>query len=74
MGQWFREFLTEARYNVLISGRRTPLTYQQCIEQSDVVIINVPIRNTVDVIHDVGQPFSTRPTHCRQYLHQDATR
>jgi prephenate dehydratase/prephenate dehydrogenase len=57
MGQWFREFLSEARYNVLISGRRTPLTYQRCIEQSDVVIINVPIRNTVDVIHDVGQHF-----------------
>jgi prephenate dehydratase/prephenate dehydrogenase len=57
MGQWFRKFLGEARYNVLISGRRTPLTYQQCIEQSDVVIINVPIRNTVDVIHDVGRYF-----------------
>ena len=57
MGQWFREFLTGARYNVLISGRRTALTYQQCIEQSDVVIINVPIRNTVDVIHDVGRHF-----------------
>ena len=57
MGQWFRKFLGEARYNVLISGRRTSLTYQQCIEQSDVVIINVPIRNTVDVIHDVGRYF-----------------
>ena len=57
MGQWFREFFNGARYNVLISGRRTRLSYQQCIEQSDVVIINVPIRNTVDVIHDVGQYF-----------------
>lgn len=57
MGQWFKKFLSEARYNVLISGRRTPLTYQQCIEQSDVVIINVPICNTVDVIHDVGRHF-----------------
>ena len=57
MGQWFRKFLSEAHYNVLISGRRTALTYQQCIEQSDVVIINVPIRNTVDVIHEVGRYF-----------------
>ena len=57
MGQWFRQFLSEARFNVLISGRRTPLNYQRCIEQSDVVIINVPIRNTVDVIHDVGRYF-----------------
>ena len=57
MGQWFKRFLGEARYEVLISGRRTPLTYQQCIEQSDVVLINVPIRNTVQVIHDVGRYF-----------------
>lgn len=57
MGQWFKKFLGEARYEVLISGRRTPLTYRQCIEQSDVVIINVPIRNTVQVIHDVGRYF-----------------
>lgn len=57
MGQWFKRFLGEARYEVLISGRRTPLTYLQCIEQSDVVIVNVPIRNTVQVIHDVGRYF-----------------
>ena len=57
MGLWFQRFLSAARYHVLISGRRTPLTYQRCIEQSDVVIINVPIRNTVDVIRDVGRYF-----------------
>lgn len=54
MGGWFQQFFRTAGYEVLLSGRRTPLTYQQCIAQSDVVIINVPIQHTVDVIHTVG--------------------
>jgi len=57
MGGWFDKFFSAAGYTVLISGRRTPLTYQQCIAQSDVVVINVPIRHTVDVIHAVGGFF-----------------
>src|SRR5207237_5560914 len=57
MGGWFHRFFSAAGYTVLISGRRTPLTYEQCIAQSDVVIINVPIRNTVDVIQAVGKFF-----------------
>lgn len=57
MGGWFRHFFGAAGYTVLISGRRTPLTYQQCIEQSDAVIINVPIKHTVDVIQAVGGFF-----------------
>lgn len=56
MGGWFRTFFEAAGYTVLLSGRRTALTYQQCIEQSDVVIVNVPIHNTVDVIQAIG-PF-----------------
>ena len=57
MGGWFHKFFRTAGYTVLISGRRTSLTYAQCIAQSDVVIINVPIRNTVDVIRAVGSAF-----------------
>jgi prephenate dehydrogenase len=57
MGQWFRHFFVPAGYEVLISGRRTPLTYEQCIAQSDAVIINVPIKNTVDTIQQVGRWF-----------------
>lgn len=54
MGLWFERFFRMAGYTVLLSGRRTPLTYAQCVAQSDVVIINVPISNTVAVIHEVG--------------------
>lgn len=57
MGGWFQQFFGAAGYTVLLSGRRTPLTYQQCIEQSDAVIINVPIKHTVEVIHAVGGFF-----------------
>jgi prephenate dehydrogenase len=57
MGQWFQRFFTPAGYQVLISGRHTSLTYEQCIAQSDAVIINVPIKNTVDTIHQVGRWF-----------------
>lgn len=57
MGQWLQGFLGTAGYTVLISGRRTALTYQQCIEQSDAVLINVPITHTVDVIQAVGGYF-----------------
>jgi len=57
MGRWFRPFFEKAGYQVLISGRTTPLTYPQCIEQSDAVIINVPISDTVDLIHKVGHFF-----------------
>ena len=57
MGGWFQTFFSAAGYTVLRSGRRTPLTYQQCIAQSDVVIINVPIRHTVEVIQAIGAFF-----------------
>jgi prephenate dehydrogenase len=57
MGKWFQRFFGTAGYTVLISGRRTALTYQQCIEQSDAVIINVPIKYTVEVIQAVGGFF-----------------
>jgi prephenate dehydratase/prephenate dehydrogenase len=57
MGRWFRPFFEKAGYQVLISGRTTPLTYQQCIEQADAVIFNVPISNTVELIHKLGHYF-----------------
>jgi len=57
MGRWFTPFFEHAGYRVLIAGRTTPLSYQQCIAQSDAVIINVPISNTVELIHKVGHFF-----------------
>jgi prephenate dehydrogenase len=57
MGRWFRPFFDRAGYQVLVSGRTTPLSYQQCIERSDAVIFNVPISHTVELIHKLGPYF-----------------
>jgi prephenate dehydrogenase len=57
MGGWFRPFFENAGYQVLISGRTTPLTYQACIAQADAVIINVPISHTIELIHKLGHFF-----------------
>lgn len=57
MGSWFVKFFVGAGYRVLISGRQTSLTYQQCVKESDAVIINVPILHTVEVIRSVGEYF-----------------
>ena len=57
MGGWFSKFFRASGYEVLISGRRTSLTYQQCAEESDVVIVNVPIQDTLEVIRSVGRYF-----------------
>lgn len=54
MGQWLAHFFEEAGFEVLVSGRHTPLTYQQCVEQVQVVIVNVPISVTEAVIKQVG--------------------
>jgi prephenate dehydrogenase len=57
MGRWFKPFFEKAGYEVLIAGRTTPLTYQQCIARADAVIINVPISSTVELIHRLGPLF-----------------
>jgi prephenate dehydratase/prephenate dehydrogenase len=57
MGRWFRPFFEKVGYQVLISGRTTPLTYQECIAQSDAVIINVPISHTIELIYKLGHCF-----------------
>ena len=57
MGSWFVKFFEGAGYRVLTSGRKTLLSYQQCVEKSDAVIINVPILHTVEVIRSVCKYF-----------------
>lgn len=54
MGQWLERLFAEAGYGVLIAGRSTDLTYEECVAHSDVVLINVPIKNTVEVIEQVA--------------------
>jgi chorismate mutase/prephenate dehydratase len=57
MGQLLRPFLEQAGYNVIISGRKTELNYEECIKRSDAVIVNVPIKNTIEIIKKIGPYF-----------------
>ena len=53
MGQRFKRFFTADGYRVLVAGRSTPLTYEQLIAQSDVVIVIVPVRETPVIIRRI---------------------
>jgi prephenate dehydrogenase len=53
MGGFFRRVLEQAGHPVLVSGRTTSLTARDLALQCDVLMISVPIRDTVAVIEEV---------------------
>ena len=58
MGKWFAQLFMKVGYEVLISGRTTPLTAIDIAKQCDVVVISVPIEKTIDVIKETGPLIS----------------
>lgn len=54
MGQWFKEYFESLGHTVLISGRKTELTWQDLAEQCQVVIISLPLDVSIDMAHQVG--------------------
>jgi len=54
MGRLFTPVLERGGYEVLVSGRSTPLTNTDLAEQCDLVIVSVPIRDTVRVIDEIS--------------------
>jgi len=54
MGQMFKNFFNKEGLKVLISGRKTKLTFEECTKKSDVVIITVPINKTIEMIKKIG--------------------
>ncbi len=54
MGGWFKAFYESRGYKVLVSGRNTELAYEDCVKNSDAVIINVPIEYTEEIIRKIG--------------------
>ena len=50
MGRLFIPVFERAGYEVLVSGRSTLLTNADLAEQCDLVIVSVPIHDTVRVI------------------------
>lgn len=54
MGQLFVPVFERAGYEVLVSGRSTELTGEDLARQCDLVIVSVPIRDTVRVIDRIA--------------------
>jgi len=54
MGKWFVPFYEGLGYKVLVAGRKTKLTHEECTRQSDAVIVNVPIEQTPGIIRKIG--------------------
>jgi prephenate dehydrogenase len=54
MGLWFKKFFEANGCEVLIAGRRTELSHEECAKKSDVVVVCVPIESTIDIIKKIG--------------------
>ena len=54
MGRLFARVFKNAGYEVLVSGRKTAITSADIVQQCDIVIVSVPIHDTVRVIDDIA--------------------
>jgi prephenate dehydrogenase len=54
MGMLFAGILRRAGYEVEVAGRSTPLRPASLAEECDLVMISVPVRDTVRVIQDIA--------------------
>ncbi len=54
MGRFFRSVFESAGWDVIVSGTRTPLTNRDVAERGDLIMVSVPIRSTVAVIHEIA--------------------
>jgi prephenate dehydrogenase len=54
MGRLFGALLSRHGFEVRVSGRKTEQTNRQLAEESDIVMVSVPIRSTVGVIEEIA--------------------
>lgn len=54
MGTLFSHVFKKAGHEVLIAGRRTKITKEDIVQNADVVIVSVPIRDTIQVINEIA--------------------
>ena len=54
MGQWFKKYFESLGHKVLVSGRKTELTWQDLAEQCRVVIISLPLDASIAMARQVG--------------------
>jgi prephenate dehydrogenase len=54
MGTWFADFLERAGLQASRVGQRTDLTAEKMVRQCHVVVVSVPVTDTVNVIRQIG--------------------
>lgn len=54
MGRLFARVFESAGYDVLVSGRKTAIAAAEIAKQCDLVIVSVPIRETIRVIGEIA--------------------
>ena len=54
MGRLFTRVFEDAGYDVVVSGRKTAITGADIAKTCDIVIVSVPIRETVRVIEEIA--------------------
>ena len=53
MGNWFKIFFENLGLKVIISDKNTKLSNTELAQKADIVIVSVPIRETVEVIKEI---------------------
>ncbi|UUX91337.1 prephenate dehydrogenase/arogenate dehydrogenase family protein [Methanoplanus endosymbiosus] len=54
MGRLFAPLFERAGFSVIVSGRSTSISNRDIAEESDIVIISVPIHETISVIEEIS--------------------
>lgn len=54
MGRFFADIFVRAGYQVAVAGRRTPRSARHLAAECDIVMVSVPIRQTVQVIREIA--------------------
>ncbi|MBD3190992.1 MAG: prephenate dehydrogenase/arogenate dehydrogenase family protein [Candidatus Heimdallarchaeota archaeon] len=60
MGRAFTQLFQEDNLQVLCSDINTELTNQELVRQSDIIIISVPIDQTIPVIQEIGEALTEK--------------
>jgi len=64
MGSLFKGVFERAGHRVICSGRNTPLSNSSLATQSDIVLVSVPVRSTVEVIDEIAPLLTEKQIIC----------
>ncbi len=64
MGRLFAPVFERAGYEVMLAGRSTPVTAEKIAKTCDIVIVSVPIRDTVKIIEKIAPVLARNQLLC----------